>query len=250
MKMERTTRSNVRIAGEGTLSGGVYHDVKIAGTGTIRGDLDCHEMKVQGEADVTGCIKAQTLRVFGTASFKGNLDIQVVKVFGTANIDGDVTSKEFNLFGSSDIQGRLTGETVHIKGYVTIQGDCEAELFLSSGGVRVDGLLNAETIRMELGSPNLDCQVKEMGGDRIEVRRRTGLASTLKRLLSPMAAWSTGLVAETIEGDDIYLEYTRARIVRGNTVRIGPGCEIERVEYKDQFTKDDGSTVVEHNQSV
>lgn len=37
---------------------------------------------------------------------------------------------------------------------------------------------------------------------------------------------------ETIEGDDIHLELTRARVVRGNNVSIGSGCDIDLVEYK------------------
>ena len=39
------------------------------------------------------------------------------------------------------------------------------------------------------------------------------------------------LTADFIEGDGVRLERTTARAVRGNTVVIGPGCEIELVEY-------------------
>lgn len=35
-------------------------------------------------------------------------------------------------------------------------------------------------------------------------------------------------------------------MVRGNNVTIGKGCEIELVEYKGRFEKDDKSVVIEH----
>jgi hypothetical protein len=46
------------------------------------------------------------------------------------------------------------------------------------------------------------------------------------------------LDTETIEGDDIYLEYTRVKVVRGSNVKIGKGCEIELVEYENNFQQD------------
>ncbi|MGP3783292.1 hypothetical protein [Paenibacillus sp. 1A_MP2] len=35
-----------------------------------------------------------------------------------------------------------------------------------------------------------------------------------------------------IEGDDIELEYTEAEVVRGDKIKIGPGCRIGTVEYR------------------
>jgi len=34
-----------------------------------------------------------------------------------------------------------------------------------------------------------------------------------------------------IEGEEIDLQATKAGVVRGRNVVIGPGCEMERVEY-------------------
>ena len=51
------------------------------------------------------------------------------------------------------------------------------------------------------------------------------------------------LVADIIEGDDIYLENTHAKVVRGNNITLGPGCEIAFVEYKNDFKQDKEATV-------
>ncbi|MNR67595.1 hypothetical protein D3C85_1916860 [compost metagenome] len=56
---------------------------------------------------------------------------------------------------------------------------------------------------------------------------------------SPHAA----VTVAVIEGDDIYLENTRAKVVRGNQVVIGPGCEIDLVEYKVLLEKKKGANV-------
>lgn len=62
-------------------------------------------------------------------------------------------------------------------------------------------------------------------------------------LLKFFAADSAELSAESIEGDEIYLENTNARVVRGNNVTIGPGCEIELVEFKNDFRQLKGAKV-------
>jgi hypothetical protein len=54
-----------------------------------------------------------------------------------------------------------------------------------------------------------------------------------------------GLAAETIEGDNVYLENATVKVVRGGDVNIGPGCLIGAVEYKKNFHKDGSSTVRE-----
>ena len=71
------------------------------------------------------------------------------------------------------------------------------------------------------------------------------LKSLIKFIFLSLAI-NTGLCAETIEGDEIYLEYTKAKVIRGNNVTIGEGCEIELVEYKSLFEKSDKSVVIEN----
>ena len=44
------------------------------------------------------------------------------------------------------------------------------------------------------------------------------------------------LTADTIEGDTIYLENTRAKVVRGANVTIGTDCSIDLVEYSATMT--------------
>jgi cytoskeletal protein CcmA (bactofilin family) len=51
------------------------------------------------------------------------------------------------------------------------------------------------------------------------------------------------LTAKVIEGDIVYLENTKADIVRGKTVKIGAGCQIGTIEYTSELTQDKNSTI-------
>jgi len=51
------------------------------------------------------------------------------------------------------------------------------------------------------------------------------------------------LKVDIIEGDDVYLENTIAKIVRGDNINLGPGCKIELVEYKNNFKQDKAAEV-------
>jgi hypothetical protein len=53
------------------------------------------------------------------------------------------------------------------------------------------------------------------------------------------------LEVETIEGEEIDIEGTKADLVRGRNVVIGSGCEIERVEYSGTLTVDKTAKVEE-----
>ncbi|HEX3028548.1 MAG TPA: hypothetical protein VHT34_04435 [Clostridia bacterium] len=52
-----------------------------------------------------------------------------------------------------------------------------------------------------------------------------------------------GLQADVIEGTDIYLENTKAKVVRLNKVKIDPDCNIDQVEFTDSIEVTTGSVV-------
>ena len=85
------------------------------------------------------------------------------------------------------------------------------------------------------------CHVQDIGGGLIQIKKKG--AVKLTRWFS-----TTKLTAQTIEGDDIYLEYTKASIVRGSQVTIGEGCDIGKVEYKMAFHQEKGAKVGQFEQ--
>ena len=118
------------------------------------------------------------------------------------------------------------------------------------GAFHIDGLLSVDHLRVEPYGPS---QAQEIGGGRIEVRRRGGFLGSL-----PVLGWirehlfggpGAKLEAQVIEGDDVHLEDTEARIVRGTRITIGCGCRIGTVEYRETFHTDADAVVGEARQT-
>jgi cytoskeletal protein CcmA (bactofilin family) len=244
--VEENHRRDLVIAGTGSAAGGSYHLVKVSGNGNLSGDFNCVNLRIHGKANIDGNVTAQSTLISGTANINGDLRSEQMKIQGTAKVNGDMTCTNMKLHGNTKIKGNLVGEEIKIEGATTIAGDCEAEEFFIKGGFSIGGLLNAGNIEIHLYG---GCQAKEIGGEKIKVKK-PGIAFHLKKLiLTYLFQINVGLVTDSIEGDEIYLEHTKAKVVRGNNVTIGPGCEIELVEYKNSFDCDKGSKVNE-NQKI
>jgi cytoskeletal protein CcmA (bactofilin family) len=228
-------RQDLVIAGIGNAPGGKYNLVKIAGNGSLNGEIDCSDLVIQGNAKIHGNVKAKVTHVSGTARMQGTLRSEIMKIQGNANIDGDVECKEVRFQGSGKVNGNLSGDEVYVHGGSKITGDCTAEIFEVNGSFHIGGLLNAGKILISMLGP---CHAKEVGGEHIEVKKQK--MNVFKKWLFN---FNIGLNVESVEGDVIYLEHTKAKVVRGNDVTLGPGCEIELVEYKNSFQCDKGSKV-------
>lgn len=175
-----------------------------------------------------GTFNKVTIR--GEAVVTSHLDCHQLKLMGTLRVDGNLRMTTSRILGSADVTGNVNGDEIHVMGELTVKGDCNAESFKSRGAFTIDGLLNAGDIELTLYGP---CRAKEIGGDSIRVKPHFKIFSGGLRQLT----------VDTVEGDDIRLQYTSARVVRGNRVEIGPGCEIELVEYTTNFRQDGGAKV-------
>jgi cytoskeletal protein CcmA (bactofilin family) len=241
--MVKQNRSDLKINGNGKISGGLYNDVLINGIGKVNGDLDCINFKCNGDSDVNGNLKASSTRINGTTDITGNLRSDEIKISGFSEIAGGVKAKQVRIEGQVNIGESMTADEIMIRGAAKIKGDCNSETFESHGAFTVDGLLNSGTVDVKLYGP---CKAREIGGERITVKK--GNAFILRDLIKAIFTTldiSNRLSSDVIEGDDISLECTKAKVVRGNNVTIGEGCDIGLVEYKKTFQQSDSSTVNE-----
>lgn len=229
------------IHGSVNASGGTYNKVDVQGFGKIKGDVDCETLHCAGHLGIAGNVRGASAKVEGNSSISGNAELETIEVYGQLDVDGDLSFTKMRVDGNTKVRGSLTGEEVKVRGMLKTTGDCEAEVFSAKGAFTVGGLLNAGRIEVYL---HAGCEAKEMGGEYIEVRK--GGSSTLNKLLKHIFNNAFILSVDTIEGDDIYLEYTHAKVVRGKNVEIGPGCEIELVESSEEFRLDPDSQVKQH----
>lgn len=216
---------DLKINGSGSSAGGEYNSIVVNGNGKIYGDLDGVYLNVNGQCTMEGNVKADSVKINGNSSIKGNLRAEKAKINGTADIYGNVSVDKAETYGS-----------------ISVDGDCNAEVFKIEGTFEIEGLLNAGELELSLYGPS---KAHEIGGEKITVKRK-GKYDFLG--LRYLIGSNKRLTAESIEGDDIYLENTQAKVVRGNNIELGPGCEIELAEYKDSFKQDEKAEVGTHKQ--
>lgn len=220
------TRQDTKILGAGTIGGGTYGEVVVAGSGTISGDVVCTRLKVGGIADVHGAVSADSIVVGGAATFEGDVQSEDVNFSGTADVRGAMRVGMLKVSGTATIAGDIAATRVELKGTTRMGGDLEAESFDAQGVFSIGGLLNAGRIDIKLYG---GCDAHDIGGETIDVR----LAPTWTFL----PFWGDrNLTADAIEGDTVYLENTRAKVVRGTNITVGAGCDIELIEYTGTLT--------------
>lgn len=242
--MGSEARQDLSIAGSASAPGGIYKDARISGAGKITGDVDCVRLEVSGAATISGNVKAQSARIMGAGKIEGNLESDEIKASGSLDVQGDVSTKELEVNGSTTVKGSITAESVEVRGALRAGGDCSAESFTSRGCFTIGGLLNAGRIEVFLHG---NSQAKEIGGEAISVKHGDDAFFGLHKILHALINHTDGLTADSIEGDDVHLDGTRAKVVRGNNVTVGPGCKIDLVEYKGSFDQDKEATVTEHH---
>lgn len=216
---------DLKIYGSGTVTSGKYKTISIMGDGTVNGDVECVALNVNGQCDVSGNLKSETVKINGSSSVNGPLETKNIRVNGEIGVSGD-----------------LSAEKIRVNGDMDVEGDCDAETCTLRGEFTVAGLLNAGNLKIDLYGP---CEVKEIGGEKITVKKEMGFHFLIKNIFASGVSGSK-LTTDVIEGDEIRLEHTEANVVRGNDVIIGEGCEIGLVEYRNSFKRNENAKVGRH----
>ena len=256
--MESTPR-DFKAGGACKLTGGIYKDVSLAGVAKVDGDLTCDSLSVAGSGSLDGNVTTGDCRLSGSAHVHGDLSASILHISGSGRIDGNVkASNELRISGSGKIGGdvasegevRISGSThiggmlkavdLRLSGSAHIGHGVECESMTTSGGFTIGGLINAGTLDITLIG---NCKADEIGGETVTVRSTAERSFNLFGLNLKLSAGYNTLTANLIEASDIRLERTKATTVRGQSVVVGPGCDIELVEYSDSLTIDESSTV-------
>ncbi|MFS0862676.1 polymer-forming cytoskeletal protein [Fredinandcohnia sp. 179-A 10B2 NHS] len=225
------------INGMGSSSGGSFNKVSINGKGTVNGNVECNEFRLNGSGTVNGNLKGSNGHISGSGNIEGQIEFEEFLIDGSGTIQDNAFVKKMKISGKGSVGGNLEGEEVRIKGKAKIGGDCEADVFKGEGAFSIGGLLNADLIDIIIVG---ECRAKEIGGQNIKViQKPKGLLQLFK------SVYPTSLRVDTVEADEIEIENTHAKMVRGNNVIIGPDCEIEVVEYSGTYKQDSSAKVKE-----
>ncbi len=263
------------ISGAGSATGGTYNTVSVSGSGRIKGNVICRSYTTSGSSHLEGDLECEsfgcsgaaklnalscegTVRVSGALSAGGGLNAKEVSVSGAVSCGGDIEGGDLvKVSGSVKCGGSITsGGEFRSSGKTTVKGDVSAETVYISGGFDVDGLINGEKIDIVI-TQGSRCKAGSVGGAVINVKRRDegdsgnileamrGFIVDVRKAFFPDREVETYFEADTVEGDTVTLEYTRANVVRGKDIVIGEGCRIGRVEYTGKVTYSDAAEIGE-----
>ena len=237
--------ADIRIAGSGKVaaSGNVYDYVSISGSGRIEGTLHCKSVSTAGSGHLEGDVFCEgKISTAGSCRFDGDVECDVMSTAGSASVDKNIRCNVFKTAGSTRVGGNVEGKEIRIAGVLDAKGDVSGEEVAIAGSATIGGLLNAENIEIKLNGTN---KIGEIGCTRIEVHpEHVSQFSLFGMRLGGNSRYGK-LICKVIEGDDISLVLTEAAVVRGKTVKIGAGCEIDRVEYSESIEIDDKAKVKE-----
>jgi cytoskeletal protein CcmA (bactofilin family) len=258
-RQDSTVLGDLRISGSGTSGGGKFNVISISGSGEVNGDVECNDLNTSGSSRINGNVKALSVSTSGSSKVFGKLDADTLKTSGSCKIEGNAAVKEIKSSGSTKITGDLTGKIGHVSGSAKIEGnvhleefkisgginvgkDCEVERFKASGSFAIGGLLNGDIIEISLHGR---CSVREIGGEKITVKRGWESVFGLSKLLEIFKPFERILEVETIEGDEVFVECTKAKVIRGNNIVIEEGSTIDLVEYTGKLEVKAGAKVLE-----
>lgn len=223
----------IRVVGSAKLYGGTAKSVRVAGSAEFLDDMEIRELKFAGALEAKNatltCGRA-TLR--GEGQFKllrcDTLRIKKHQGIGDSGyrptISGRVEAKRAEITGTATIE-ELQAEELVLEGSLTSKKPLICERIVVKGGALAAEETECERIEGKL-SP------KSCLGEVHATSALLGCSDAEKRFR-----------AELIEADDIELESAEVDVVRGLWVRIGRGCKVRLVEYRQTASIDDGAFV-------
>jgi cytoskeletal protein CcmA (bactofilin family) len=236
---------NLKTSGSARVSGGDYDEVRVSGSAHIDGDVTCNSMRISGSAHINGAIKAGECKVSGSARISGTLDTRRINISGSCNADKDLAAaEEIVISGGVKVGGGMKAKSIKLSGSVKVGAGIECEEMEVSGAFVVSGLINAGKLLAKLAGKS---EADEIGGEEIIVTRGNSVRpfTVFGVDIAAFTGLRGTLTVNAVEGSRVHLENTYAKAVRGETVEIGAGCEIERVEYSGTLSVDDSAKVGE-----
>jgi len=255
--------NTVRTAGSAHFAGNVNAlNIHTAGACRMSENVSAGSFKTAGSCTVEGDVRATDFACSGSQRIGGDLIAGTVTISGSCHAGNDVEADQFVSKGRFQIGGLLTADEIKIELGV-FGGNCRAneiggerievrcggqfwewrsedfERNIGKVGYRLEKGLSKlrERFGIDIEIGDIDTLVEEISkfGEKIKTKIDLGFGEREQALLE----------VQTLEGDEIYLEYTKAAMVRGKSITLGPGCRIGRVEYSDSLEVDEDAKVDE-----
>ena len=202
-------------------------NIDVSGSVVCR-QLTTHSVDISGKISVDGATECSDIDVSGKMKCKA-FKAHSVDASGKISVDNDIECIDLGLSGKLECK-KLKATAIDVSGRINVDGDVECET------AEISDLLNAESISIESAS---ESRIASIGCSEITVKEKSRLLAFSNPSHAPI------LTAELIEGDNIILEKTHAKMVRGKNVHIGKVCKIGVLEYTESYACDPSSSIGE-----
>lgn len=218
-----TVTKNVRLTGARKIKGCNCEYFSSSGASKVEGDLYAKEAKISGSTKIEGDLVVKKLNTGGSIKVEGKTEAGYMDLSGASKFEGPVKANRVESSGATKFVSDIVVDEMETSGAFKAVSNINARTFKGSGAFAVEGTLTGSEIILK---PSGDCRVGHIkGGDvLVESGGAGGLLSFIKK---------GKLSVESIKGEAIYLENTKAKLVEGDSVKIGPGCSVETVRGKD-----------------
>lgn len=205
-------------------SRGEYRDIQIELDAILDGDVDAINIKSSGSTEFTGNVIAKEARIGGICKIGGNCSIDFIEICGQSTIKGNLQADNITLDGKLKCGGKLIECTnFKLSGTIVCEGDLKTSKAVGKGGL-VLHKIESDNIDLTF---NKKTTLGEINGKEINL-----VGSKSKGLISKILS-KGGLLVEidNINGENIVLENIEAKLVKGNNIKIGENCIIQKIEY-------------------
>lgn len=266
----------VRVYGEGIFQTDILAEsIKVYGSATFNGKVESDEIQIYGSAAFNEPVTCSRLRLYGSAAFEQSgvfeeltirgdgefnrhVTVDSIKNSGTLVVNGCLIAREVKSYGVMQGAGKFKVENLLSAGVLETKGEIEGEKMIIKGAIHNANLINGEDILIEL---NDQCQCQSIGASKLMVKsakckRRKSLFTMNKNSEKTILTekWLANasnkvLIAEEIEGDNLELNLTKAKVVRGEKIKIGALSKIGMVEYSMSLEIDESAEVLQQVRS-
>lgn len=245
---------SIKVFGSATFYGSVNaNKVQIYGSVVFNEAVNCGQVKLYGAAVFKKSAKIEQLVVRGAGEFLQDAVVETVKNSGALEVGGSLMAKEVKSYGVIQGKGKIKVETLLSAGVLETKGELEGERITIKGAIHHANLINGEEILIEL---NERCQCHSIGASKLVValnkrKRRTkftiykGVEKQEVVDSDDVHPFQRVLVAHEIEGDQLELMSTHAKVVRGDMVNIGAHSKIDVVEYSTSLKIDESAEILQ-----
>lgn len=98
------------IHGIGTVNGGTYKNLKIAGSASVQEDCKAEKIKIAGNADFKKSVTAKSFKVAGRCTVGGNIKVDKLSIAGSFTANGNIDAENANFAGTVYINGDVNCE--------------------------------------------------------------------------------------------------------------------------------------------